>query len=91
MASDFYGKFRGVVQDNRDPLGIARLEVSVPAVLGEKTAWAMPCLPFPDADVALPPIGTNVWVEFEQGDPHLPIWTGCFWMTTADMPHPSGR
>jgi uncharacterized protein involved in type VI secretion and phage assembly len=25
----------------------------------------------------VPPIGAGVWVEFEQGDPERPIWTGC--------------
>jgi hypothetical protein len=24
-------------------------------------------------------VGANVWVEFEQGDPDHPIWSGCFW------------
>jgi len=28
---------------------------------------------------ALPPIGADVWVEFEAGDPNYPVWTGCFW------------
>jgi hypothetical protein len=25
----------------------------------------------------VPPIGAGVWVEFEQGDPGKPIWSGC--------------
>jgi uncharacterized protein involved in type VI secretion and phage assembly len=27
-----------------------------------------------------------VWVEFEQGDPDYPVWTGCFWGSSADLP-----
>ena len=27
----------------------------------------------------IPPVGANVWVEFEAGDPDYPIWSGCFW------------
>jgi uncharacterized protein involved in type VI secretion and phage assembly len=27
----------------------------------------------------VPPVGTNIWVEFEGGDPDYPIWSGCFW------------
>ena len=29
----------------------------------------------------VPPVGANVWVEFEAGDPDYPIWAGCFWGT----------
>jgi hypothetical protein len=32
-----------------------------------------------------PPIGANVWVEFEQGDPQMPIWVGCFWDTPSTL------
>lgn len=78
-----FGKYRGNVEDNADPQGLGRLRVSVPAVLGEgRAAWAMPCLPYAGPGVGLlllPPVGAAVWVEFEGGDPELPIWTGCFW------------
>jgi uncharacterized protein involved in type VI secretion and phage assembly len=33
--------------------------------------------------VALPQIGAAVWVEFEQGDPERPIWSGGFWQMGA--------
>jgi uncharacterized protein involved in type VI secretion and phage assembly len=36
--------------------------------------------------VALPIPGSGVWVEFEQGDPDHPIWTGCFWGSAAEVP-----
>lgn len=42
----------------------------------------MPCSPYAGNDVgffALPPVGANVWVEFEGGDSNNPIWGGCFW------------
>jgi len=79
----FFGKYRGKVAENDDPNKMGRLQVQVPAVLGEgKKSWAMPCLPYAGPKVgffALPPKGANVWVEFEGGDPDYPIWTGCFW------------
>jgi hypothetical protein len=34
----------------------------------------------------LPPIGGQVWMEFEQGNPDYPIWTGGFWGTVASVP-----
>jgi hypothetical protein len=78
-----YGKYRGAVESNIDPLLQGRLQVSVPAVLGTGTTnWAMPCVPYAGPGVGLfllPPVGANVWVEFEGGDPDYAIWSGCFW------------
>jgi len=80
---DFFGKYRGQVENNIDPMQLGRVQVSVPAVLGEGTlSWAMPCAPYAGSGVgffAVPPVGANVWVEFEAGDPDYPIWSGCFW------------
>ena len=78
----FYGKYRGVVADNVDPTKSGRLQVSVPAVMGDAPVWAMPCVPYAGSSVGLflmPDVGTGVWVEFEAGDPNHPIWVGCFW------------
>lgn len=79
----YFGKFRGKVENNIDPQLMGRVQVSVPAVLGEGTlSWAMPCAPYGGPGVGLfsvPPNGANVWVEFEGGDPDYPIWSGCFW------------
>ena len=79
----YWGKYRGSVVDNEDPLMLGRLQVSVPQILGEvSSAWAMPCLPYAGQEVGfcmMPPIGAALWVEFEGGDPDYPIWTGCYW------------
>jgi hypothetical protein len=79
----FFGKYRGKVENNIDPLVMGRVQVSVPAVLGEgNLSWAMPCAPYAGAGVgffAIPPVGANIWVEFEGGDPDNPIWSGGFW------------
>ncbi len=79
----FFGKYRGQVQNNVDPMQLGRLQISAPAVLGEGTlSWAMPSVPYAGSGVgffAIPPVGANVWVEFEAGDPDYPIWSGCFW------------
>ncbi|MBD2490835.1 phage baseplate assembly protein V [Aulosira sp. FACHB-615] len=79
----FFGKYRGKVTQNVDPQKMGRIQVSVPSVLGGgRFSWAMPCVPYAGKNVGffvLPPIGANVWVEFEGGDPDYPIWSGCFW------------
>ena len=81
----FYGKYRGKVENNIDPMQQGRIQVSVPAVLGDgRLSWAMPSVPYAGSQVgffAIPPIGANVWVEFEAGNTDFPIWTGCFWGT----------
>jgi hypothetical protein len=81
--SQFFGKYRGTVANNLDPQMMGRVQVQVPAVLGEgRLSWALPCAPFAGDGVgffAIPPIGANVWVEFEAGDPDYPIYSGGFW------------
>ena len=75
-------RHRGVVVDNADPSGIGRLQVTVPDLLGPDPVFAMPSVPFAGPGVGLymmPPVGANVWVEFEAGDTTRPIWCGCFW------------
>ncbi len=78
----YFGKYRGTVIDNSDPTKKGRVQVSVPAVLGELQAWAMPCVPYTGAMAGhymIPEVGAGVWVEFEAGEPSYPIWTGGFW------------
>jgi len=85
-----YGKFRATVIDNVDPMQMGRLMVQVPDVSGVlPSTWAMPCVPFAgvvSGMYAVPAIGSGVWVEFEQGDPDFPVWVGCFWGSTAEVP-----
>lgn len=86
----YYGKYRGVVINNIDPMQIGRIQVSVPDVNNSiPSTWAMPCAPVGGMQmgfVAVPPIGAGVWVEYEQGDSDFPIWVGCFWGIVAEVP-----
>ena len=81
--SIYFAKYRGKVENNIDPMQQGRVQVSVPAVLGDGTlSWAMPSVPYAGPGVgffAVPPRGANIWVEFEGGNPDYPIWSGCFW------------
>jgi hypothetical protein len=79
----FFGKYQGTVVNNLDPYQQGRLLVNVPDVHGLSVSnWAMPCVPFTSllgGAFVRPAIGSNVWVEFEAGDPQKPIWVGGFW------------
>ncbi len=81
--TQYFGKYRGKVESNTDPNQMGRIQVSVPSVLGQgQLSWAMPCSPYAGPGVgwfAVPPVGANVWVEFEGGNTDYPVWSGCFW------------
>ena len=91
--TQYFGKYRGKVIDAADPRGLGRVKVTVPAVYGESlVVWAMPCAPYAGKGVGLwapPAKGSGVWVEFEGGDPDLPIVSGGFWLE-GEAPVASG-
>jgi len=86
----YFGKYRGIVESLDDPLGIGRLQARVPNITGsESCGWALPALPFAGKSCgffALPPVGSGVWIEFEQGDIDHPIWSGCYFLNKDDLP-----
>lgn len=89
----FWGKYRGTVINNIDPDQTGRLLVQVPDVLGIGiSSWAVPCVPLagptgpPMGVYLVPPVGAGVWIEFEHGDPEYPIWVGCRWGASSDVP-----
>jgi uncharacterized protein involved in type VI secretion and phage assembly len=88
--AQYFGKYRGTVVNNVDPMQMGRIMAIVPDVTGPlPSSWALPCVPMagPQAgQFVLPQIGAAVWMEFEQGNPDYPIWTGCFWGSVAEVP-----
>ena len=77
--------------NNVDPMQIGRLHGAWCPTSSSliPSTWAMPCVPLAGMQMGVfvvPPIGAGVWVEFEQGDPDYPIWTGCFWGSAAEVP-----
>jgi Type VI secretion system/phage-baseplate injector OB domain len=86
----YYGKYKGVVVNNVDPLFIGRLQVICPDVASlVPTTWAMPCVPVAGINMGMfapPIIGSGVWIEFERGDCSKPIWVGCYWGLGAEVP-----
>lgn len=90
MSDKYYGKHRGTVANNVDPLRIGRIQVTVPSVLGMSiSTWAMPSFPLAglqNGAMFVPIVGSGIWVEFENGDPDFPIWTGCWFGSAAEVP-----
>jgi Type VI secretion system/phage-baseplate injector OB domain len=86
----YFGKYRGTVVDNLDPMQLGRILAQVPDVFGATpSSWALPCVPAAGTQSGcfiVPEIGSQVWIEFEQGNPDYPIWSGGFWALAADVP-----
>jgi phage baseplate assembly protein gpV len=77
----FHGLFPGLVTDNADPEHKCRVQASVPEVLADgNTGWCLPALPYTGDGAglaAVPPVGTQVWVQWPGGDLSAPpIWSG---------------
>jgi Type VI secretion system/phage-baseplate injector OB domain len=69
----FYGKYRGTVVNNVDPLQMGRVQVLVPDVSDVMpSTWAMPCVPITGRQMGM-------WVVPQIG-------SGCWWGSAADAP-----
>jgi hypothetical protein len=70
-----YGKYRAITLDINDPEMRGRVLVQCPK-LSNKSAlgWAESC--FPPGMFFLPKKGDFLWIEFEEGDIHKPVWVG---------------
>ena len=81
-------KYRGNVINNIDPMKMGRVLVTVPDVI-PLSSWAMPCAPMAGIQAGMfciPPIGSHVWIEFENGDADYPIVVGGFWANPGEVP-----
>ncbi len=84
----YYGLLRGVCKSNSDPLKLGRILVYVPALHGESVVidelhWATPCVDFGGNNqltgLVIPPVDSTVWVLYECGDTHHPVYMGVWW------------
>lgn len=74
----YFGVYRGIVKDRKDPLGQRRIKLSVPQTTGNQiTNWAWPLEQAHTHD-EVPPVGQGVWVMYQGGDPEFPLWFGSF-------------
>jgi hypothetical protein len=77
-----------------DPQFSGRLRAQLTVGGAPLVVVAEACTPYPGF-YAIPPIGSGVWIEFEEGDLERPIWTGCWWragelltILSPDLPPP---
>ncbi len=80
----FYGSYRGVVLDNEDPDMEGKILAKCPIVSGDDPLgdWAYPKTnPAGVGHGIFHPseIGDGVWIEFENGHPGHPIYSGGWW------------
>ena len=74
----FFGQYRGVVVDNKDPEGHRRIKVKIPQLNDvDVTNYVWP-QEVSSVRSEVPDIGDGVWIIFEGGDPSYPIWCGTF-------------
>ena len=87
----YYGKYRATVLSNLDPQQQGRIMVQLADRYGLfPSTWAMPAFPFAGTSsaglVALPPMGSSVWIEFEAGDADYPVYSGAFYPDASGFP-----
>jgi hypothetical protein len=85
ITEPFYGLYKGLVVNNKDPEGLGRVTATIPQVFGNNTtasAWAFPCVPVGYPGSFLPVPNSGVWIMFEGGDVDYPIWGGT-WQESA--------
>lgn len=89
MSNDkMFGVYRGLVAENVDPEQTGRVAVALPAVAGGQRLWAAVAHPVTSVAQEVPPVGTEVLVAFEAGNPDHPYVIGAVW---RDSPTPAVR
>ena len=88
-----YGKRRARVCENQDPERRGRIKVENTELYGSTPSpWVMPCFPFYGGVdcgfFSIPPIGSMVWIECEEGLPEYPVYAGGFF-DLSSKGHPS--
>ena len=84
MQKEYFGVYKGVVCNIKDPEKRGRIKVTCPEVLGAtvESAWCDPCVPVAydsGGDFCLPHIDETVWLMFQGGDSNKPVYFGGWW------------
>ena len=84
MNKEYFGVYKGVVCNIKDPEKRGRIKVTCPEVLGAtvESAWCDPCVPVAydgGGDSCIPHIDETVWLMFQSGDSNKPVYFGGWW------------
>lgn len=87
-----FGIYTGIVHDVADPEEAGRIRVIVPSIMGQEVlaCWALMGGQYLGAKSSgrsrrgrgsfrVPPVGSQVVVQFLDGDVHAPVWTPGIW------------
>jgi uncharacterized protein involved in type VI secretion and phage assembly len=89
-SSKIYGVVTGVVTNNKDEEGLARVKVTFPWLAeNDESHWARIATMMAGSDRGsyfIPEVGDEVLVAFEHGDIHYPYIIGALW-NGKDKPH----
>ena len=89
VARRFYSSYYAIVVSADDPNQQGRVKIRVPSITGQQElpTWVMPKAAFAAEDAGffrVPKQGEGVYVEFLQGDPRFPIYSGGWWAKPTD-------
>lgn len=89
VARRFYSSYYAIVVNSDDPNQQGRVRLRVPAITGQQElpTWVMPKAAFATDNAGffrVPKQGEGVYVEFLQGDPRFPIYSGGWWAKPTD-------
>lgn len=81
----YFGLYMGRVVDRNDPDGDARIRVQIPGMIDERSAWARPKGGGSRrwGFVAVPPLDSDVYVQFVNGDIERPVYEPADYGTKA--------
>ena len=84
MNKEYFGVYKGVVCNIKDPEKRGRIKVTCPEVLGAtvESAWCDPLVPIAydnGGDFCLPAKNEMVWLQFIAGDANKPVYLGGWW------------
>lgn len=87
------GKFAGQVMNVLDPKKLGRVKALVEGAgfVSTPTPWAFPAAARFKGEFAVPDVGDNIWVEFENGNPNRPLWSPGFWSEPNAQSETPGR